>query len=175
MNKLLLFSLTILFTVPSLAQTNAIDEMFDKYSDREGFTSVFISGKMLSMIGQLQSEEEKSQTPFPKISSIRILTTDSLNAGKVNFYNELSKKVDFSVYEELMVVKEQKEVTKFLVRQSGNTISELLLITGGTGSNTLISIRGDINLKQLSQISKSVGIEELNQLDKVESKQQKKP
>jgi hypothetical protein len=170
MKKSILISLAIIFTLPALAQTNAIDEMFDKYSDRDGYTSVFISGKMLNMIGQLQSDEEKSQTPFPKITGIRILTTDSLNLGRVNFYNELSKKIDFSAYEELMVVKEQKEVTKFLVRQSGNTISELLLITGGSGRNTLISIRGDINLKQLSQISKSVGIEELDQLDKLEKK-----
>ena len=29
------------------AQTNAIDDIFDKYSEREGFTTVFISSKLL--------------------------------------------------------------------------------------------------------------------------------
>lgn len=165
--------LGVLFSVSAFAQTNAIDEMMDKYSDREGYTYVSISGKMLGMLASMQSEEEKAQSPLPKIKSIRILTTDSLNVYKVNFYNELSKKVDFSAYEELMVVKEQKEITKFLVKQNGNIVTELLLISGGQGENTLISIRGDIDLKKISEISKTVGIDELNQLDDANKKPQK--
>ena len=165
--------LGVLFSVSAFAQTNAIDEMMDKYSDREGYTYVSISGKMLGMLASMQSDEEKAQSPLPKIKSIRILTTDSLNVYKVNFYNELSKKVDFSAYEELMVVKEQKEITKFLVKQNGNIVTELLLISGGQGENTLISIRGDIDLKKISEISKTVGIDELNQLDDANKKPQK--
>jgi hypothetical protein len=168
---LLLFG--FLLTVSTFGQSNAIDEMFDKYSDREGYTYVSISGKMLGMLASLQSEEEKEQSPLPKIRSIRILTTDSLNTYNVNFYSELSKRVDFSSYEELMVIKKQKEVTKFLVKQTGNTVTELLLISGGQGSNTLISIRGDIDLKKISEISKTVGIDELNQLNNTDKKPQK--
>lgn len=171
MKKSILISLALIITASTFAQTNAIDEMFDKYADMEGFTSVYISGKMMGMLAQLQPAEEKGDNNyFPKIKSIRILTSDSLNLNKVNFYTELSKKVDFSAYDELMVIREQKEVTKFLVKQNGNTVSELLMIIGGAGRNTLISIRGDIDLKQISQISKTVGIEELNQLDNAEKK-----
>ena len=173
MKRTLMILLGVLFSVSAFAQTNAIDEMMDKYSDREGYTYVSISGKMLGMLASMQSEEEKAQSPLPKIKSIRILTTDSLNVYKVNFYNELSKKVDFSAYEELMVVKEQKEITKFLVKQNGNIVTELLLISGGQGENTLISIRGDIDLKKISEISKTVGIDELNQLDDANKKPQK--
>jgi hypothetical protein len=68
----------------------------------------------------------------------------------------------------LMVVKDAGEITKFLTRQKGNTISELLVITGGKNGNTLISIRGDINLKDLSNLSKTVGIDELEQLDNID-------
>lgn len=174
MKKSLLIFTGLLFCMSVLAQTNPIDELFDKYSDKEGFTSVYISGKMLGMFAQMARDENSKENPVPKISSIRILTEDSLNLNKVNFYSELSKKIDFSAYEELMVVKEQKEVTKFLVRQKGNTITELLLITGGSGSNSLISIRGDIDLKQLSELSKATGIEELQELDKADKKKPEK-
>jgi hypothetical protein len=170
MKKSLLLFTGILFCMSVRAQTNPIDELFDKYSDKEGFTSVYISGKMFGMLAQLQENDGNKENVIPKIKSIRILTEDSTNVNKVNFYNELSKKMDFSVYEELMVVKESKEVTKFLVRQTGNIVSELLMITGGTNGNTLISIRGDIDLKQLSQLSKATGIEELEQLDQAEKK-----
>ena len=132
MKRTLMILLGVLFSVSAFAQTNAIDEMMDKYSDREGYTYVSISGKMLGMLASMQSEEEKAQSPLPKIKSIRILTTDSLNVYKVNFYNELSKKVDFSAYEELMVVKEQKEITKFLVKHNGNMISDIFAFLPNT-------------------------------------------
>ncbi len=41
------------------AQTNPIDELFDKYSEKEGFTSVFISGKMLSMLAGMEAKSNK--------------------------------------------------------------------------------------------------------------------
>ncbi|MGD0341321.1 MAG: DUF4252 domain-containing protein [Bacteroidales bacterium] len=170
MKKSLLIFAVLLFCMSVKAQTSPVDELFDKYADKEGFTSVFISGKMFGMLAQLQPADSDKPNNFPKISSIRILTEDSLNLPKVNFYNELSKKLDFSAYEELMVVKEQQEVTKFLIRKSGNTISEFLLISGGNGKNSLISIKGDIDLKQLSELSKTTGIEELQQLDNAEKK-----
>ena len=174
MKKSILIFTALLICMSVRAQTNPIDELFDKYSDKEGFTSVYISGKMLGMFAQMSGDENSKDNPVPRITSIRILTEDSLNLNKVNFYTELSKKIDFSAYEELMVVKEQKEVTKFLVRKNGSKISEFLLISGGDNKNSLISIRGDIDLKQLSQISKETGIQELEQLDNAEKKKSEK-
>jgi hypothetical protein len=156
------------------AQTGPIDELFDKYSEKEGFTSVYISGKMLNMLANLGSESESKDNIMLRIKSIRILSQDSLSTEKVNFYAELSKKLDFSVYEELMVVKESQEVTKFLIRQNGNSISELLVVTGGSGGNALISIRGDLNLKELSNLSKTIGVDELEQLEDIEKKKPEK-
>jgi hypothetical protein len=167
MKKSLLVITVFLLTSILSAQSNPIDELFNKYSDVKGFTSVYISGKMLNMLGGLEAKDNPDNLML-RISSIRILTeNDSISDLKVNLYNELSKKLDFSVYEELMVVKDANEITKFLTRQKGNTISELLVITGGKTSNTLISIRGDINLKDLSNLSKTVGIDELEQLDNI--------
>jgi len=69
-----------------------------------------------------------------------------------------------------MAVKEGHAVTKFLIRQNGNVISELLVVTGGPGGNSLISIRGDLNLKSISDLSKSMDIQELKSLDNMEKK-----
>ena len=152
------------------AQKNPIDELFNKYSEREGFTYVSISGRMLNMIGSLDSENNPDNIML-RLNSIRILSeNESLSTGNVNFYNELNRMLDLSVYEELMVVKEGNDITKFFILQNGNTISELLVITGSSGGNSLISIRGQINLKELSQLSKEIGIEELEELEELEDK-----
>jgi len=175
MKKIFFITVAILLSLVINAQTDPIDEIIEKYSEREGFTSVYISGKMLGMLAAMDTKSGNSDNVMGRLKSIRILTEDdSLKKPGINFFIELNKKLDFSVYEELMVVKEGQDVTKFLIRQTGNTISELLVISGGTGGNAIISIRGDINLKQISELSKTMGIEELEQLEGIERKQPEK-
>jgi hypothetical protein len=171
MKKFILSIAAVCLTLLNQAQTNPIDEMFNKYSEKQGFTVVSISGKMFSMFANEDKENKEADNVINKLKSIRILSVeDSLLNKNLNFYTELSKKIDFSVYEELMVVKEGPDITKFLIRQNGKIITELLVITGGPGGNSLISIKGELNLKNISELSKDIGIQELKSLDKMEKK-----
>ena len=168
MKKAISVSVVLFMVVALNAQTNAVDEFFDKYSEKDGFTLVTISGKLLGLFSGKEVQSEKSEL-ISKLSSIRILSSnDSLMNLNLNFYKELTGRLNMSVYEELMAVKEGKDETRFLVRQKGDRISELLVISGGPGSNTLISIRGDIDLKSLAQLSDDFGIEGLENLEKME-------
>jgi hypothetical protein len=169
MKRLILFSTALCMITLLNAQTNAIDEFFDKYSEKEGFTTVTISSKLLSLFAGKKSE---GSNIINRLTSIRILSVeDSILNQNVNFYKELTRKLDISAYEELMVVKEGPDVTKFLIRQKGDIISELLMITGGPGNNTLISIKGDLDMKSLSELSKDTGIDELKDLEKINNKE----
>ena len=171
MKKLLLSMAALCLALIIQAQSNPVDELFNKYSEKEGFTVVSMSGRMFSMFSEMDSDNADADNVISRLKSIRILSVeDSLLNKNLNFYSELGKKLDFSVYEELMVVKEGRDITKFLIRQKGNMISELLVITGGPGGNSLISIRGEFNLKNISDLSKNIGIEELNALEDVDKK-----
>ncbi len=171
MKRIISLSIILLIGVSATAQTNEVDEFFDRYSEKEGFTIVTISGKLLGLFSAKNTQSEKSEL-INKLSSIRILSvSDSLLNLNLNFYKELTGKLNMSVYEELMAVKEGKDETRFLVRQKGDRISELLVITGGPGDNTVISIRGDLDLKSLSQLSDDVGIEGLEDLEKIEDRE----
>lgn len=169
MKKLIL--ITAVFCLASVlnGQTNPVEEMFDKYSEKEGFTSVYISGRMFNLFSDKSSEAESNV--MRRLKGIRILTVeDPLLNGSINFYTELSRKLDKSAYEELMVVKEKNEVTRFLIRQKGDIITELLVVSGGTEGNVLISITGDLDLKAISELSKKTGIDELKELENIEKK-----
>ena len=171
MKKMIFSVITLCVTLIIQAQTNPVDDLFNKYSEREGFTIVSISGKMFSMFADKETESKDAENVMNRLKSIRILSVgDSLLNENLNFYSELTKKLDISVYEELMVVKEGRDITKFLIRQNGNMISELLVITGGPGGNSLISIRGEFNLKNISDLSKSMDIKELKGLENVDKK-----
>ena len=143
---------------------NPVDALFDRYSERDGFTSVYISGKMLKLFSGSKESSKNPDNIISSLNSIRIISQDSTSREKIDFYEELKDRLDFSVYEELMSVQEGKDITKFLVRQSGDRISELLVLSGGRGGNSVIAIRGDFSLKELSEVSKSLGIEEFEKL-----------
>lgn len=175
MKKYILIITALLISGLIGAQTNPVDALFDKYAEKQGFTSVYISGKMLNMIGALGENSGEQGNILTRLKSIRILSEDdSLRTGRVNFYSELSRAIDLSIYEELMVVREGPDVTKFMVSQDGETITELLMITGGSSGNSLISIRGDINLRELAELSKAIGIEELEHLEDADTKKIRK-
>jgi len=176
MKKTILFFTVLCLSAKIFGQGNAVDEMFRKYSDKDGFTLVTISSRMFSMIANLDPENENKDADdiIHRLNSIRILSvSDSLLNKNINFYSELSRKLDLSVYEELMVVKEGQSVTKILIRPSGDKIGELLLISGGPGGNSLISIKGDLSMKNISDLSRSMNIRELEGLEKQEKKKQK--
>lgn len=153
------------------AQTNPIDAMFDKYSEKEGFTVVSISGRMLSMFANSEEADKEAGNVINRLKSIKILSVeDSTLNLNLNFYTELNKKLDLSVYEELMLVKEGPDITRFLIRQTGSIITELLVITGGPGGNSLISIKGDLDMKNISNLSKDIGMKDLEGLEKIDTK-----
>lgn len=171
MKKLMLIIIGMGLSASLMAQSNPVDDMFNKYSDKPGFTVVTISSKMFSMLSGQDSQNKDADNIINRLKSIRILSVEDSTMNKgLNFYNELSKKLDLSAYEELMVVKEGRDMTKFLIRQKGNTISELLVIAGGPGGNSLISIKGDLNLKNISDLSKSLDMQELKGLDDIDKK-----
>jgi hypothetical protein len=172
MKKLFVLFAGLCLAVVVQAQSNPIEDMFNKYSEKEGFTVVTISGKMFSMFAGQESGNSAEGNVMSQLKSIRILSVeDSLLNKSINFYTELSKKIDFSVYEELMVVKEGQDMTKFLIRQNGNRITELLVLVGGPSGNSLISIQGDLDLKSISDLSKNMGIEDLEKLEGIDGKE----
>lgn len=176
--KYLIISILVLLLIPGtfFGQTGeAIDKLFEKYSGKEGITSVYISSRMFSLFTSQETQDEELKDLMSRLKSIRILTVeDSLLNLKLNFYDELKKVTDFSAYEELMVVNESTGVTKFLIRGNGKTVDELLVITGGSQGNTMISIKGDLDMKNISGLSRKIGIEKLGELEKLEQKPQKK-
>jgi hypothetical protein len=171
MKKLFLSLSLVCLALILNAQTGPIEDMFNKYSEKEGFTVISISSKMLGMFATHDARDKEAGDIINRLKSIKILSVeDSLLNKSLNFYKELGTKLDMSDYEELMVVKEGPDITKFLIRQKGDVISELLVIIGGPGGNSLISIKGDLNLKSISELSKDVGIQELKSLDELEKK-----
>jgi hypothetical protein len=173
MRKLIIFLAVFMFISNFVnGQKSPVDKLFEKYSGKEGYTSVYISKYMFSLFSNINSDDKEFNQAIGGLSSIKILATESTVKG-VNFHNEIIKEFPAKDYKELMVIKEKDQDLKFLVKDIDGRIVELLLIIGGS-DNALICIQGEnINLKNISNLSRSMKIEGLENLEKIEEK--KKP
>ena len=170
MKKLVLFIIISAVSLSSFCQSSPVDELFEKYDGKDGFTSVYISSKMFSLLARIDSEDEEFRNLVTRIKSIRILSIDSAqNVSGLNFSAELLPKLNRTGFEELMTVREESGEVRFMIREVGGKIAELVMVTGGRGSS-VVSIRGDLDLKTIASLSDSMGIEELEDLEKVEKK-----
>lgn len=161
MKKLVLI-LVLLIPLWVMAQDNSpIDKLFNKYANKEGFTTVNISGKLLSLANSFADKKDDELEILNKISGIRVLSVeDSIMNQKLNFYKELDADGFFrnNKYEVLMEVTDKDEVVRFYGRSGSNgKLSELLLVVGGS-SNTLISIRGVINPEDIGKLTGSLNM-----------------
>ena len=160
--KRIFITLILLIPLMVMAQDGSpVDKLFNKYANKDGFTTVNISGKLLSFASKLDDSKSDEASMLEKISGIRILSVEDkeLNKG-LNFYKELDEDDFFknNKYESLMEVTDKDQVVRFYGRSGEKgKLSELLLIIGGN-DNTLISIRGVINPDDISKLTGSLDL-----------------
>jgi len=169
MKRIVLGGMLIIFALSAFGQKSAVDKVFDKYSGKDGYTTVYISSYMFNLMSSIDSDDP-DYNEFKKatsgISSIKILTQDGGNSTA--FGEELLSMLPRDEYKEMMVVKDQEEEVLFLAREEGGKITEFLLVVSGGGEDALIAIQGDIDMESISKIASGLdmpGLENLDELD----------
>ena len=160
--KRIILILALVLPVAVLAQKTPVDRLFEKYANKEGFTTVNISGKLLGFASEMEHGDKNTGEMLSKLNGIRILTVEDKDlTGSLDFYKELEQDGFFkdNDFEVLMEVTEATEVVRFLARDGGNgKFSDLILVVGGE-DNTLISIRGIIDPENIGKITQSLDID----------------
>ena len=159
MKRFILF-LIMLVPVWTMAQKSPVDKLFEKYANKDGMTTVNISGALLGFASKIDSGPEADM--LSKLEGVRILAVDDDELNKsLDFYKELEADGFFknNKYEVLMEVTEKDEVVRFYARNAGGgKFSELLLVVGGD-DNALISIRGIIDPENIGKITGALDID----------------
>jgi hypothetical protein len=152
MKKILLILVFISAAAVAKAQ-KSIDALFSKYSGRDGFVTVTISGDLLKLVGRLDDDNgEDNELRSGNISAIRILAQDDDNLKVENFYDQVMKDIDTRQYEEFMRIKESDQEVRMLVRTEGNRFREFLLVAGGE-DNVLIQVKGNMTYSEARKFS----------------------
>lgn len=130
-----------------LAQKN----LFDKYADMDGFTSVFISKSMFEMMPSIETGGLNLINMKGKIESLQILNTerkDQIATLKKDFDKLISGK-----HEELMRVKDDSTRVNFYILKSGDKVKELIMTSSMPNQFTVMQLLGNFTLKDIQQIT----------------------
>lgn len=170
--KKLMVGVVMMMSVMANAQSDAIVKFFSKYQNDESFSQVTISGKMFSMMANLDGntpEEKTMISAISKIKGLKILKKDDTRISR-ELYKEAMAMIPSGEFEELMTIRDKDKDMKFFTKESGGKISELVMVMGGNDQFLVLTLFGEIDLKEMGKIGRSVNIDGLQNLDKLKDK-----
>lgn len=141
-------------TVTSYSQ-RSVEALFDKYSDREDFTCITLSGNLVKLAKALCDEDDDHNCLPQNITTIRILAQNDEGRPAGNFYDMVEKELDRRKYEEFMRIRKYNQDLVMLVRTAGRNIKEFLVVAGGK-DNVLIQIKGNMTFKEAERFSMEI-------------------
>ena len=95
---------------------SAADELFEKYSGKEGYTTVYISKYMFDLFSNIEATDpdaKEMHDVMSRLTGIKIISSEKKDES-INFLKEMNKKIASGGYKELMVIKEENQDVKFL-------------------------------------------------------------
>lgn len=147
-NRLILASVLLLLSLLCQAQKNKVS-IFEKYSEMNHVSSIYISKAMIEMMTDFQTDEININKIAKQLNRIEILSTENATIKK-NMKKDIDELTNY--YELMMKQKGQTSSMAFYSwTQKGKIISFIVLIDA---PNTLkyIRLEGNMNLKDIQNI-----------------------
>jgi len=164
MKRIILTVIIAIFATALFGQKNALDDFFNSYSDKEGYTFITINGNLFGLLKNLDDDPDLADLD-QKITSVRIVCReDDSDFFSPDFYSELKGIIRRGGYEELMKIKNPDENLLFMVRTDRDMIKELLIVASGD-SETVIQIRGNFTRDDVDHFTEDEGLAKLEMLE----------
>ena len=159
MNRIKLLVIAVMLIPMTGFSQDQVDNLFNKYKDKEGVSVVNISKEFLGLVTGVS--DSIASGILSKLEGIRILSVeDSTLNSSLDFYKELETNGGFKNKKFEVLIEATKNGEKMSLL--GNKInskeySELLFFSKG-GNNSMIAIKGTISPESVSQILKLINI-----------------
>ncbi len=167
MKKVIFGAIAIIFTITAFAQ-NPVNDVFNTYEGKEGFTTVNISGELFKMLMDLKDDSTHGKKLTTEIKEIKILAQEDGVKSGVNFHELIYNKLDKNDFKELLTVKDENDNVNILAKETNGHITEFLLIASGD-DNVLINIKGNIVLNELGNLAESINLKGFEMLKMLET------
>lgn len=158
MKKIITITLMLLLTVGAFAQEGK--RLYNKYSDQEGVSAVYISPAMFKLIGQLpdinvETADGKKMDMAPLIRSFSgfyMLNFENKSALSAELYKEVTAMVNKSNFELLMEVKEAGSTIRMYTLGDEKVVNSFVCIINEDDQTMFFSLEGTMNRSDLEKL-----------------------
>jgi len=151
--KILLLTLLIFISGNCLAQK----KLFDRFSDMDGVTTVYVSKTMLQMMPNMNIQGGMDIGNFAgKLDGILILTSETESITKM-MREETENIHKNPSYEVLMRVKDGDSNVNFYIRKKSDTlIGELIMLVDDVSEFVIIQMSGNLTMDDIQKLTKNI-------------------
>lgn len=132
-----------------------IDETFDRYAGKEGFTTLRINPGIFKLLSFLDPDDAELKTFSKKMGKFRLIASDEKFVG---FTTDLKEKMKHDNYINIMEIVESSGNVNFYVRQKENVITDFVMLVAESDEEVMISMSGKFSLEDLSKLGSSSGM-----------------
>ena len=148
----------LLLTVGAFAQEGK--RLYNKYSDQEGVSAVYISPAMFKLIGQLpdinvETADGKKMDMAPLIRSFSgfyMLNFENKSALSAELYKEVTAMVNKSNFELLMEVKEDGSTIRMYTLGDEKVVNSFVCIINEDDQTMFFCLEGTMNRSELEKL-----------------------
>lgn len=150
----------LLIAVGAFAQEGK--RLYNKYSDQEGVSAVYISPAMFKLMGQLpdinvETADGKKMDMAPLVRSFSgfyMLSFEKMSAASAELYKEVTSMVNKGGFELLMEVKDDGSTIRMYTLGDEKVVNSFVCIINEEDETMFFSLEGSMNRSDLENLIK---------------------
>ena len=158
MKKIITMAFMLLIAVGAFAQEGK--KLYNKYSDQEGVSAVYISPAMFKLVGQLPdinvdmaNGEKMDVAPLVRsFSGFYMLSFEQKSAASAELYKEVTAMVNKGNFELLMEVKDSGSTVRMYTLGDEKTVSSFVCIINEDDETMFFSLEGSMDRSDLEKL-----------------------
>ena len=158
MKKIIAISVMLLIAVGAFAQEGK--RLYNKYSDQEGVSAVYISPAMFKLMGQLpdinvETADGKKMDMAPLVRSFSgfyMLSFEKKSAASAELYKEVTAMVNKGSFELLMEVKDSGSTIRMYTMGDEKVVNSFVCIVNEEDEMMFFSLEGSMNRSDVEKL-----------------------
>ena len=151
-----IFAILVLVTMSVAAFAQSGRDIYNKYSDEAGVSSVYISPAMFRLIGKipdvsLEGKDVNFSTIIKSMSGFYIISSSNPFIAD-GLYSDVKKYIQSGTYELLMEAKDNGEVMRMYTAGDDKTVSSFVMIAKDDEEVSFISFDGKMDRDELETL-----------------------
>ena len=154
MKRIALIAALLLLTISSFAQNGR--SIYQKYSDTEGVSAVYISPAMFRLMGkmpelQMEGEDVNLAPLVLSLSGLYLISCEDSAVGK-EIIKDAEKFVAAGKYELLLEAKDSGEAVRIYTVGDDKTVTGFVMIAADSSETTFICLDGTMEREELENL-----------------------